>query len=160
MRRLLAIRDQRIGVVAAQTVAHPLRELGGVRRDRAGAAAIHHEVAQVVRRVSRADHEHAFVAQRLERAAERQVMRRAARRLHGELHDRHVRGGIHPAQRHPRAVIETAAAVDARGDPGFLEQRAGAVRHVGRTGRGVTDVVERAAESRRSRGSSPAARSR
>ena len=76
--------------------------------------------------------------------------------LQRELHDGHVRVRIHPAQRHPRAVIESAAAVDAGGDAGVLQQRRPLGGELGRAGRGIADLDRARREIRRNRGSFPA----
>ena len=62
---------------------HPL----GRRRVVAARARVHVET-EVVRRAAGADHEHAFIAQRAQRTAEREVPRRVARAIDRHLHER------------------------------------------------------------------------
>ena len=67
------------------------------------------------------DDEHAVLRQWRQRAPQRDVVRRAEPRLQRKLHDRHVGVRIHPQQRHPSAVVDSAAAVDA-GKHVYLEK--------------------------------------
>jgi len=79
-------------------------------------------VAQVVRDMTRADHEHVLGDQRRECLTDCEMVRRSQFRLHRQLHHRHVALRIHPFERHPRPVIDAAAAVDRRREPRCLQQ--------------------------------------
>ena len=99
----------------------PSREFDDVRfgfafvdRHRAATARIGDPLAQVVRHVSRAEHQHTFLHQWRECGADVQVMLCIERRLDRDLRDRHVGLGVQAQQRHPRAVVEAMATVSAR----------------------------------------------
>ena len=145
-RRLVAPRDERVVVVRGEPRREPFGERGRIGQ-RGVRAARAHPVAQVVRDVTAADHEHAFAGERRERAPDVEVVRGVAPGLHGELDHRHVRVRIHVQQRHPGAVVEAATTVRARGDAGVLQEFDRARRHVRRAGRAVADLVERVREA-------------
>src|SRR6185369_17064215 len=50
--------------------------------------------------------------------------------------------GVHPLERHPRAVIEAARRIGLAGKPGRLHQRRDARRELGRAGRRVALLVQ------------------
>ena len=79
-------------------------------------------------------------------------------RLHRELRDGNVGVGIHPAQRHPAAVVDAAVRVDRRRLARGGQQLRHALRERRRAGRLVAHAVELLGEARRNRGSSRAAR--
>lgn len=131
---------------------HPFTEGLHPRLDRhpvlchAGAA---HERPQVVREAPGADDQHAFVAQRRERAAHRHLAGRRQARHQRDLHHRDGRLGQHQHQRNPRAMVERLARVEHGGrlllQPGHdiaVDQRADALGQHGRTRRGIFQCVQ------------------
>jgi hypothetical protein len=100
-----------------------------------------------VRDVARADDENALARERRKRASHREMVRGVAARLHGELHDRDVVLRVHVHHRHPCAVVEPAAAVDARREARAFEKLDDARREHRRAGRGITNAIERFREA-------------
>ena len=145
--RARAIVEERVGVVAREPLGEPLAELLHPRWHVRVLAMVAAHFVQVVRRTAGSDDEDALVRERRERLADPVVVPRIGVVLDRELGNRHVRVRIHKAQRNPRAVVEPALRVDLRGEPGRLQQRGRAPRHLRRTGRRIAELVQRLREA-------------
>ena len=86
--------------------------------------------------------QHAIVHQRRQRGPDAQVMFGVERRLDRNLRRGHVGVRVQAQQRHPRAVVESAAAVRGRADAGIAQQLQCTLRGVRGAGRRVADAVE------------------
>ena len=138
--------DERLLVGRLDVRRDPVVEGPGPRHDLA-AASLPVELAQVVHDPARAEHEHAFVSQRREGAAECDVVRGIAARLDRELDHRHAGAGDHEPQGHPAAVVEAALRVTHGRESAAREQRGDALGEGRIAWRLVADVVERTREA-------------
>ena len=105
------------------------------------------QFAQIVHETARADHQHAFVAQRRERAADRHVLCRIAVRHHRQRHHRDVGLRIHAPQWHPHAVVEPVVLAHARGQSRLRQALRDRLREVRRTRRRIAQFVQRRREA-------------
>jgi hypothetical protein len=141
VRRAVAIMNQGIGIARDEVLLQPTREGIDITQrfltSRRGCP-----VAQIMGRMSRSYDQDAFICERPERVSKPEVMPGIVVGLHRKLHDRNVRFGVHPPQRHPGTVIETAAAIDACRDIRRLQPNDDFRRDFGRTGRGVAQTVK------------------
>ncbi|MNM99124.1 hypothetical protein D3C81_1116740 [compost metagenome] len=102
---------------------------------------------QVVGDAAGADQQHALFAQRRQRAAHRELMRRAQRRLDRQLQHRDVRLRVEVAQRHPGAVVQATVRVDGRLQAGGLQALGDVLRQLGRARGRVLQLVQRVGEA-------------
>lgn len=91
------------------------------------------QVVQVVGDAARADHQHAFRAQRRQCAAHRKLVGRAQFRLDRQRHHRDVGLRVEHAQRHPDAMVQAALRVLLRMQASQFQQ----ARHLLRQRRGA-----------------------
>lgn len=147
LRRPLAVEHELLDRARPGLRGHPLVEGGGPREGR-GRPARPVQLAQVVHDAPRSQHEHALVAQRGEGPADLEVVARAERRLHGQLRDGNVRVRVHPAQRHPAAVVDAAVGVHRRALADAHEELLHAPRQRRGARRLVAHAVERLGEAR------------
>ena len=95
-----------------------------------------------MRDAAAAEDQHALVAQRRQRPAERELRRRRIAGDEGQRQDRDVGVGEQITQRGPGAVVETAFVELAHRQPGLAEQLRNTRRQRRRTGRVVAQAVQ------------------
>jgi hypothetical protein len=98
-----------------------------------------------VRQVARADDQHPLLRERRKRAPDADVVLGAERRLHRNLHYRHVRLRIHVQQGRPGAMVQAADGFLLRAER--LQQFDRARSQCGRAGRRILDLVQRLREA-------------
>jgi len=100
-----------------------------------------------VRQRSRADHQHALLAQGLQRQAEL-LMQRGGGTMHDRnLHHRHIGGRIHQTERNPRAMVQAPCRAASDRDTGRVEQPSGAFGSGRRARRRIAHVEQRLREA-------------
>ena len=129
-------------VAAPERVMHPRAELRRPRRQWR-LAMLPVEVAEVVHKAARADHQHAFIAQPGQRLPDGVVLRGTAVRHHRQRHHRNVGVRIHPPQRHPHAVVQAMARSHLRRQPGVAEPGGDVLGQAGQSRRRVLQLVQR-----------------
>ncbi|CPJ59205.1 Uncharacterised protein [Bordetella pertussis] len=102
----------------------------------------HAHVAQIVRQRTRSDHQHAVIAQRRQRLAQRILAARVALHVQRQLHDRQVGVRIQVAQRHPGAMVERTPRIVAGLDAGVREHVHHLLRQSGRSLGRVLQLVQ------------------
>lgn len=140
LRRAVAIIGKRGFVARQKFLVRPLCEGARPFRFR---PAVPVDGAQIMHETTRAQDQHAFLAQRRKRAAQYDVMRRAHAALHRNLKYGNVRLRIHQHEGHPGAVIEAALGIDG----GSAQERRCALGERGRAGSVVAQFVKRFRET-------------
>ena len=137
--------QQGIHVVGGQALLHPADERPHVGRFLA--VLVTAEIMQVVGDAARAHQQHALFAQRCQRPAQRQLVGRAQLRLQRQRHHRDGSVREQEAQRHPGAVIQPAAGIQARRQAGIQQQLLHLGRQLRRTRCRVLQAIQRLREA-------------